>query len=164
MSLTATQRSLPSFGPLFFRITLLAAALTLMVFIPFKYATQLHTISGIYAFIFPLSSILALAGIALAFKPRMSCDCSKMTRFGFGGVAVVWLANGLLCVPSLENLIAQNPWGGTIATIHMSVQHIFLSLVIIAFAVVPYWMTRKFGGTTADLANASTLESKSIPT
>lgn len=128
-----------------FRVALFAAAAWLAVYIPFKYATQLHAISGLYAFAFPLSAILALAGIAVAWKPKVACDCSVPVRAGVGAVSVLWLVTGMLCVNSLADSIAANPWRGTFATFQMVTQHVFLSLGLLAFAFVPARMARTLG-------------------
>ena len=49
-----------------FRTALFASAASLAIYIGYKYATQLHTLEGFYAFLFPLSSVLAVAGMVLA--------------------------------------------------------------------------------------------------
>ena len=64
-----TRISNSPWAPTAFRIALFAAAASLAAYIPYKYATQLHAIQGLYAFLFPLSAILAAAGIALAVRP-----------------------------------------------------------------------------------------------
>ena len=50
-----------------FRIALFAAAARLAACIPYKYATQLHAVDGLCAFLFPLSALRgqALGGEAL---------------------------------------------------------------------------------------------------
>jgi len=133
------------YGSLIFRIALFTAAASLAAYIPFKYATQLNTIEGFYAFLFPLSGILALVGMGLAIKPRLGCDCGFGLRSGVGAVALLWLATGVLCVPTLVAMIPESPWGGAIAAFHMIAQHIFLSFAILAFAFAPNWMARKLG-------------------
>lgn len=144
-----------------FRVALFVAAAWLALYIPFKYATQLHAISGLYAVAFPLSAILALAGIVVAWKPRTACDCSVPVRAGVGAVAVLWLVTGMLCVGSLADSIAANPLRGTFATFQMVVQHVFLSLTLLAFAFAPARMSRAFGAasgpapTTASARSAS---------
>ncbi len=67
---------------IFLRVILLLLAATLAFYIPFKYATQLHAATGIYAFLFPLSGLLAIAGITLSVKPQTACDCSTMNSRG----------------------------------------------------------------------------------
>ena len=132
-------------APAVFRIALFVAAASLAAYIAFKYATQLHAIAGLYAFLFPLSGFLALAGITLAVRPRTACDCSTGMRVGFGVLAGLWLATGLLCVPSLVEMTAASPAGGAFATFHMLVQHVFLTLCVLAFAIAPWKMARWSG-------------------
>ena len=131
--------------PTLFRIGLFAVALSLAAYIPYKYATELHAITGLYAFLFPFSAVLAVAGIVLALRPKSACDCTTMTRVGMGGVAVLWLATGVMCGGSLAQSVAAAPVSGLFATFHMAVQHIFLSASVFAFALAPHWMARKLG-------------------
>lgn len=132
---------------LLFRIGLFAAGASLAFYIPFKYATQLHTVTGLYAVLFPLSGLLALAGMVLAVRPQTGCDCSTIVRAAGGGLALLWLATGLLCIPSLSETILKTPAGGLIATAHMLLQHVFLALGILAFAVAPRALAEKSGVT-----------------
>lgn len=131
-----------------FRVALFAAAASLAFYIPFKYATQFHAISGLYAFLFPFSAILALAGIIVSWKPKAACDCSVPVRAGVGGVAGLWLVTGLLCVKTLADGIVDNPARGTFAMFHMVAQHVFLSLGVIAFALMPARTARAVGAGT----------------
>ena len=126
-----------------FRAALFAAAASLAAYIPYKYATQLHAIDGLYAFLFPLSSLLAAAGIILAIRPQKACECGATLRGGAGALALLWLATGLMCGPTLAEAIARSPLHGSIATFHMVAQHVFLSLSILAFAIAPAWMARR---------------------
>ncbi len=128
-----------------FRLALFAAAASLAVYIPYKFATQLHAITGIYAFLFPLSVLLAAAGIVLAVKPEKACDCGVSMRAGVGALSVLWLATGVLCVGSLAAAVMEHPMHGSIATFHMLTQHVFLSLSLIAFALLPYRMAEMLG-------------------
>lgn len=139
------RSSEPSYAALLFRVVLFAAGASLAFYIPFKYATQLHAVTGIYAFLFPLSSLLAAAGMVLAVKPGTGCDCAAIVRVGGGGLAILWLATGLLCVPSLTETMLKTPAGGSIAAGHMLLQHVVLSLSVLAFAIAPYWMANKLG-------------------
>lgn len=131
-----------------FRVALFAAAASLAAYIPFKYATQLHAISGLYALLFPLSAILALAGMVVAWKPKAACDCSMPVRAGVGAVSVLWLVTGLLCVKTLADGIDDHPVRGTFAMFHMVTQHVFLSLGVLAFALMPERMARAAGAGT----------------
>jgi hypothetical protein len=131
--------------PIAFRAALFAAAASLAAYIPYKYATQLHAIEGLYAFVFPFSALLAAAGMVLALRPRSACSCSMATRAGFAVLAGLWLATGLLCVPSLLESVARTPAPGLFASLHMLAQHVFLSLAVLAFAVAPQAMARACG-------------------
>ena len=130
---------------IFLRVILFLSAATLALYIPFKYATQLHAATGIYAFLFPLSGLLAIAGITLSVKPRTACDCSTMTRGGAGVLAVGWMVTGLLCISSLSAMVREMPLGGTIAMVHMLAQHVVLSMAILAFAIWPRRTAILFG-------------------
>lgn len=121
-----------------FRIVLLASAASLAAYIPYKYATQLHAINGVYAFLFPLSGILAAAGLVFAMRPQMSCDCNAVTRSGLGALSLLWMATGLLCVSNMTRVLLADPVDGSIAFFHMGMQHVFLSLSLLAFAFMPH--------------------------
>ncbi len=129
------------------RVALFAVAASLALYIPYKYATHLHAIEGLYALLFPLSGVLALAGIVLAVKPQTGCGCSEPMRAGVGVVAGLWMGTGLLCVPTLAATVQASPLGGMLATFHMLAQHVFLSSVLLAFAIAPSWTARTLGGT-----------------
>ncbi len=133
--------------PAVLRVGLFLIAASLALYIPFKYATQLHAISGFYAVLFPLSGVLALAGMVLAIKPQAACDCSTAMRGGAGVIAGGWLATGLMCIPSLTETVQVMPLGGGIAMVHMLAQHVVLSMAILAFAIAP--------GRTARILEAS---------
>ncbi len=135
------SRSTPILGWLF-RAALFAAAASLAAYIPYKYATQLHAISGFYAFLFPLSSLLAVAGMLLAVKPAKACDCGVTMRSGIAALSVLWLATGVMCVGTLTDAVVKDPVHGSIATFHMVAQHVFLSISLIAFAWMPERMAR----------------------
>jgi hypothetical protein len=137
------------------RAALFAAAASLALYIPYKYATQLHAMSGLYAFLFPLSALLAAAGIVLAVKPEKACDCSVTLRTGTVALSGLWLATGLLCVGMLSDSIVASPLHGTIATLHMLVQHVFLSAMLIAFAVAPQRLAGWLGARPSSAAQGA---------
>lgn len=144
--LTLPQES--RFSPLgakIFRTALFGAAASLAVFILYKLSTTLHATEGFYAFMFPLSAILAAAGMTLAIKPAMSCDCSVAMRSGVGATAVLWLATGAMCGPHIAEMAAHSPMRALYVGSLMTTQHIFLSSVILVFVFVPTWMSRKLG-------------------
>ncbi len=122
---------------LVFRVLLLGAAASLAAYIPYKYATQLHAIEGIYFYLFPLSSVVALAGILLAWKPELGFTLPIWLRTATSAIAVGWIATGVICVPSLAKTTMAAPLKGLFATFHMTTQHIFLSLVVTFMLLVP---------------------------
>ena len=128
-----------------FRAALFAAAASLAAYIPYKYATQLHAVSGLYAFLFPLSALLAAAGMIVAVKPEKACDCSATMRTGVAALAGLWLVVGMMCVGTLTQSVLDHPLHGSIATFHMLAQHVFLSLSLIAFAWAPRRMASALG-------------------
>ena len=136
----------PVFG-LIFRLALLIAAVSLAAYIPYKYATQLHAVTGLYAFLFPLSGLLALAGIVVAVRPESACDCGSTMRAGVGVVSVLWMATGVMCVSGLAKGVMHDPMHGSIAAFHMVAQHVFMSLSLVAFAIWPNQMVRWLGRT-----------------
>ena len=137
-------RRTPLFGWLF-RVALFAAAASLALYIPYKYATQLHAVSGIYAFLFPLSALLAAAGMMVAVKPATACECGAPMRSGVAALSVLWLGTGVMCVGTLTAAVLEHPLHGSIATFHMLAQHVFLSLALIAFASMPQRIARALG-------------------
>lgn len=139
------------------RFVLLASALSLAAYIVYKLATQLHATQGIYFAVFPLSSLLAAAGIVLATQPQTACSCSKMTRFTMGALAAGWAATGLVCSPALVEAIGNSPAAGLFATLHMLVQHVLLSGFIIAFALWPREMAERLGTRSAKTAQTPRL-------
>lgn len=154
MSMSMRRPHGHSSGALVFRLALFLAALSLAAYIPYKYATQLHAVSGIYAFLFPLSGLLALAGITVAVKPQVACDCGMPVRSGLGALAVLWMVTGMLCVKSLAAGMLNDPLHGSIAMVHMLAQHAFLSLSLLAFALFPQQMARLLGRPTPAQAGA----------
>ena len=128
-----------------FRTALFASAASLAIYIGYKYATQLHTLEGFYAFLFPLSSLLAVAGMAVAVRPTLAISSGVFVRAGVGAVSVLWIGTGMMCVPQLMESVVKTPTGGMFAIFHMGTQHVFLSLSLIAFAIVPREMLAKFG-------------------
>ena len=142
-----------------FRVALFAAAASLAAYIPYRYATLLHAVSGLYAFLFPLLALLAAAGLILAVKPAKACDCGATLRTSVAALAGIWLATGLLCVGTLffgakiENR-AMADWGtppalagaqpGSLAHDHYATKGtIILVLVFLACFAVYYFANWK---------------------
>lgn len=128
-----------------YRWVMFLAAASLAVYIPYKYATQLHAIRGLYAFLFPLSAVLALGGMALALRPGLALRLPLLARAAVGALAAGWIATGVLCVPTLAKQVMASPWGGLFATFHMLVQHVVLSLLVAALALAPRALFRQMG-------------------
>ena len=129
----------------FFRWALFAAGLSLALYLPFRYATNPPAIPSLYAFLLPLSSILAGGGIVLALRPGFSSQLHTFVRAGIAAVAVLWLVAGMVCIPSLGLRILSAPVVGLLATFQMLAQHVFLSLSVGAFALKPLETCAWFG-------------------
>lgn len=129
----------------FFRWALFAAGLSLALYLPYRYATNPPTMPGLYAFLFPLSSILAGAGMVLALRPGFSSLLNTFVRAGIAAVAVLWLVAGMACIPSLGFKILSAPAAGLLATFQMFVQHVFLPGFVGAFALKPLDTCAWFG-------------------
>ncbi|MBW3660676.1 MAG: hypothetical protein KY397_03480 [Gemmatimonadetes bacterium] len=126
-----------------FRIALGATALSLWAYIPYRYATRPPGFEGFlgagYAVLFPLAGLLALGALVAAWRPAL---VERLTDRGasrtlLGAYSAVWLAMGLLCVPSLQATSAVAPLKGALATIHMTAQHVFLGLAAVGAAWRP---------------------------
>lgn len=132
-----------------FRIALFAAAFSLAGYIVYQYAATPHATEGFYAVLFPLSSLLALAGMVFAVKPRVGCNCNVGLRAGIGALSVVWIATGLMCAPMLVAWMGESPVKGGFALFHMVAQHVFLSLSLLAFVFFPRPISRWLIGADA---------------
>lgn len=124
-----------------FRLALFAAAASLAAYIPYRYAMQSHAAGSLYGWLFPWSSLLAIAGMVFALRPRMACDCGVITRVGLGGLAIGWMAAGMLCTEPLLRAIVNHPAAGLAATFQMSAQHLFLSASVFALVAYPARVT-----------------------
>lgn len=124
-----------------FRAALFGAAASLAAYVPYKYLTELHAVEGMYAFLFPLAPILAIAGMLLAVRPSSGCDCGVGVRSGVGALGILWLATGMLCTKSLAVGVMAAPLAGLLAAFQMFVQHVFLSLAVLAIAWKPLAMS-----------------------
>lgn len=132
-----------------FRVALFAAAFSLAAYIVYQYAATPHAEEGFYAVLFPLSSLLALAGMVFAVKPRTGCNCNVGVRAGLGALSVVWIATGVMCLPMLLAWIGDSPAKGGFALFHMVAQHVFLSLSLLGFVFFPRPMSKWLVGAEA---------------
>src|SRR5262249_28652880 len=120
-----------------FRIALAAAAVSQLIYIPYRYATLPPTIDGPSGILSPFSTVLAGLGIALALGPERSVRMPALARLGVGCLAGAWLLVGLVCVPSLVASVLQSPGRGLFATFQMLAQHVFLSTAVTALTCAP---------------------------
>lgn len=145
---------------LMLRVLLFFSAFSLALFIPYKYATQLHAVEGIYAFLFPLSSVLAVGGMIFAIKPQWSHKVPRWLAAGLAALGSVWIATGILCIPSLMKTTLSAPLLGLFATFHMTAQHIFLSGALIFLLLAPRYV---YGLFNAPLPEGAEGGRKAVP-
>lgn len=128
-----------------FRLLLMLAGVSLAAYIPYKYATQLHATEGLYAFLFPFSSLLAMTGMALAIRPELAFRIPLFGRPVIAALAAGWMATGMSCVKALAIQVLASPGPGLFASFQMVAQHIFLSLAVAAIVLVPSAVFAQFG-------------------
>lgn len=134
------------------RAALALTALSLFVYIPYRYVARPPEFGGIlgtgYAILFPLSGVLAAAALLVAWRPGAlrSLQPSRhgapggsggLLRTGLGVFGGTWMAMGLMCLPSLTALTAVSPVEGLFSGIHMTAQHVFLGAAAIGAAASP---------------------------
>lgn len=141
------------------RVAVLAAAASLACYIPYKYATHPPSMSGAYGFLFPLSTLIALAGIVLALRPGLAFRMPIASRVALAGLGAAWATTGLLCLSSLAATTAKMPLPGLFATFHMLVQHVFLTFAVGGFVLVPRAIYRLFGFELAQSPSEANLRS-----
>lgn len=121
-------------------------AVSLLVYIPYRYVARPPGFDGVlgslYAILFPLSLLLAVGALWVAIRPeRLERLVSGGegggvgARWALGVYGGLWVAMGLMCVPSLTALAEVSPVKGLFSTVHMSAQHVFLGFG----AVVTGW-------------------------
>lgn len=146
------------------RLGLVLTAVSLWVYIPYRYATRPPEFDGAlgigYAILFPLSALLAWWAFRAGLAPdRVSAlgegPRARGLRGILGGYGAAWLVMGLMCVPSLAALSAVSPAQGLFATLHMTAQHVFLGLVAVTSAWRPHAMARLLDGTSPAARGAS---------
>lgn len=115
------------------RVTAGLTAVSLVVYVPYRYAVRPPGFDGflgsVYALLFPLSLLLAVGALWAAWRPESLAglsDGSSGRRWAPGVYGGLWVAMGLMCVPSLTALAEVSPVKGLFSTIHMSAQHVFL--------------------------------------
>jgi hypothetical protein len=128
-----------------FRWVIFLAAASLAGYIPFKYMTQPQAMTGLYGFLFPLSSVLATGGMLFAWRPGLVFRIPFFLRAPVGVIAAGWIGTGLLCIPSLTHSMLTSPFGGLFATFHMLAQHVVLSMALGSLVVAPRATYAHFG-------------------
>lgn len=130
------------------RIGLFVAAASLFVYIPYRYLSGSHPApDSVYGIIFPASALLGLAGLVLAVRPD-ACACSRSGKMVGGALTVLgltWLGSGLQCVGYLTQTTIDTPLRGLLETFHMTAQHVFLSLGVVAMVWAPDRLARWCG-------------------
>lgn len=125
------------------RSVLALTALSLLVYVPYRYAVRAPELEGFlgtgYALLFPLSAVLAVATLAAVWRPDLlrRLDGSTGWRAALGLYGGGWVLMGLMCLPSLTSLAAVSPVKGLFSTVHMSAQHVLLGFGAVAVAVDP---------------------------
>lgn len=132
------------------RALLFVAGLTLVGYIDYRYSFFQPPDHGtVYGVIFPLSALLALAGMVLAFRPyalaRVPGQAGLALRSGITAYGGVWMATGMMCASSLARGAVKAPLGGSVDLLHMLLQHVFLPLGVVALAWAPERVARWTG-------------------
>lgn len=117
-------------------------ALSLVAYVPYRYAVRPPGFDGFlgsaYALLFPLSLLLAAGALWAAWRPNTLSGLANgpaRGRWALGVYGGLWVAMGLMCVPSLTAMAEAAPVKGLFSTIHMSAQHVFLGFG----AVIAAW-------------------------
>lgn len=151
------------------RVAMIATAVSLWVYIPYRYAVRPPEAGGVlgtaYALLFPLAALLALWALAVAWRPdrleRLAGEAGPNVRDAgteavrdpfrwiLGGYGGAWLLMGVSCVPGLAELAAASPVEGLFSTLHMTAQHVFLGLVAVTAAWRPEAVRSLLVGTPA---------------
>lgn len=151
------------------RLALAITAVSLWVYIPYRYAVRPPDAEGLpgtaYALLFPLASLLAAGALAVAVRPRLLSRWDEAnpgvvaSRWVVGTYAASWLVMGLACVPSLSALAATSPIQGLFATLHMTAQHVFLGLAALTAAFAPATLRSILAGASTSPTEARTAPS-----
>jgi hypothetical protein len=133
-----------------FRILLFLAGLSLVGYVGYRYSFfQPPDHGSLYGTIFPLSLLLAVVGMVLAFQPyalaRVPGQAGMALRSGLTVYGGAWMATGLMCASSLAKGMAEVPLGGSIDMLHMLFQHVFLPVAVVALAWAPERVGRWLG-------------------
>ena len=145
------------------RLALFTSGASLAVYVPYKYATGLNAYEGLYALLFPFSILLAVTGMALAFRPQIAGRSNLSVRVAGSALALLWMVAGMACAKSLAATIAAHPAAGLLATFQMLAQHLFLSLAVLGAALFPKKMARLLGGTASSASVRQPIGAMGLP-
>lgn len=129
----------------FMRLALAVTALSMWVYIPYRYAVRPPRFDSLlgstYALLFPLAALLALWVLYVALRPERltgPTTGSMWFRGMLGAYGALWVTMGLLCGPTLSALATISPVKGLLSAFHMTAQHVFLGLGAVAAAWRPH--------------------------
>lgn len=127
-----------------FRLALGAAAISLVAYVPYRYAVRPPRLHGImmsgYTILFPLAAILAIAALVVAARPATVEALGRAPaglRAALAVFGLAWLVVGMACTPRMAMRAGAEPlvWG--IAILQMTAQHVLLGLAAAAAAWRP---------------------------
>ena len=123
------------------RLALGLTGLSLWAYLPYRYLARPPAFEGFlgsaYALLFPLSALLALGALAVAWRPELLGRLGDTRLKVVGAYGGAWLLMGFLCLPRLTALSATEPFKGALSTFHMTAQHVFLGALAMASAWRP---------------------------
>lgn len=125
------------------RALLLLAGVSLVAYMPYKAITQYDALQQIYGPWFLQGGVVAVAALLFFWRPGVAAGTPMVLRLAVGAAALLWLRTGLACTPGLVKQITESIPAGGFAWFHMTAQHIFLSLGVLAFAVAPRAIARR---------------------
>lgn len=138
------------------RVVLALTAVSLLAYVPYRYVARPPRFDGFlgsaYALLFPLSILLAVAVLRVAWRPVSLAGLAdgrrtaRIGRWALGLYGGLWVTMGLMCIPSLTALAEVSPVKGLFATIHMSAQHVLLGFGSVVGAWKPELVGAILGG------------------
>lgn len=145
------------------RIAFALTAVSLLFYVPYRYAVRPPEFGGFfgtgYALLFPLSAVLAVATLFATWKPDLLRGLEGRSagwRYALGLYGGSWVLMGLMCLPTLSALAAVSPVEGLFSTIHMTAQHVLLGFGAVAVAVDPSTAAGTLEGLSWDDARRQT--------
>ncbi len=127
------------------RWALVLAGLSLAAYMPYKATVQYDKLQDIYGPWFLQGAVVAAAGIFFFLKPAIAARTPLLLRAAVVVSALLWMRTGLQCTPHLWSMTQASLGKGLFAWLHMGTQHIFLSLGVVAFGIVPRALASRMG-------------------